>query len=147
MDTAAMQAFLAKPHDAVIATNRPGKSPQISTVWILWDGESFLFTTEKTTAKYANIVRDPNISVMINDSITHSYVAAYGRARLVEPEQYPALWNGLFEKYVPADIREQSIAANKAYEHAARIIIVLKPDKILSYGWDALAIQGDSTAS
>ncbi|HSS98625.1 MAG TPA: TIGR03618 family F420-dependent PPOX class oxidoreductase [Terriglobales bacterium] len=141
MDTEAIQAFLAQPHDAVIATNRPGKAPQLSTVWVLWDGESFVFTTEKTTAKYANIVRDPNIAVMVNDSATHTYVNAYGRAEMVEPERYPELWNALFEKYVPAEIREQSIEANKAYEQAARIIIVLKPEKIISYGWDALATQ------
>jgi PPOX class probable F420-dependent enzyme len=141
MDIAGLRAFLAQPHDAVIATNRPGKGPQLSAVWVLWDGESFIFTTEKTTAKYTNIVRDPNISVIVNDSVTHTYVNAYGRAEMVESQRYPELWNALFEKYVPAEIREQSIAANKAYEQAARIIIMLKPEKIISYGWDALSPQ------
>jgi PPOX class probable F420-dependent enzyme len=135
------EAFLAQPLDAVIATNRPGKSPQLSVVWALWDGDSFVFTTEKTTAKYTNIVRDPNISVMVVDPTNHAYVTASGRAEMVESERYPDLWNALFEKYVPADIREQSREANKRYEQAARVIIVLKPEKIMSYGWDALTTQ------
>lgn len=144
MDTA---AFLARPLDAVIATNRPEKAPQLSVVWVLWDGDSFIFTTEKTTAKYANIVRDPHISVMVVDPTNHAYVTGSGRAELVETERYPKLWNALFEKYVPAEIREQSIAANKAYEHAPRIIIKLKPEKLISYGWDALAQQEGTTVA
>ena len=66
MDAEAVQAFLAKPHDAIISANRAGKGSQLSPVWFLWDGESFLFTTQKASVKYANIVRDPNISVIVN---------------------------------------------------------------------------------
>ena len=135
MDTAALQAFLTQPHDAIIATNRPGKGPQLSPVWAVWDGESFVFTTTKDTAKHANIVRDPNISVIVNDPVTHTYVTAYGRAEMVGSERYPELWNALHEKYVPAEIREQSIAAGKVYEEAARSIIVLKPEKMVGYSW------------
>jgi nitroimidazol reductase NimA-like FMN-containing flavoprotein (pyridoxamine 5'-phosphate oxidase superfamily) len=51
MDTKTLQAFLAKTHDAIIATNQPGKGPQLSPVWFVWDGESFFFGTQKTTAK------------------------------------------------------------------------------------------------
>jgi len=76
MDAEALQAFLAKPHDAIISTNRVGKGPQLSPVWFVWDGESFLFSTQKASVKYANIVRDPNVSVMVNDSVTHTYVTA-----------------------------------------------------------------------
>jgi hypothetical protein len=44
MDAEALQAFLAKPNDAIVATNRPGKGSQLSPVWFLWDGESFFFS-------------------------------------------------------------------------------------------------------
>jgi nitroimidazol reductase NimA-like FMN-containing flavoprotein (pyridoxamine 5'-phosphate oxidase superfamily) len=47
MDAEALQAFLAKPHEAIVATNRVGKGPQLSPVWFLWDGEAFLFGTQK----------------------------------------------------------------------------------------------------
>ena len=42
MDRDALQAFLTQPHDAIIATNRAVKGSQLSPVWFVWDGESFL---------------------------------------------------------------------------------------------------------
>lgn len=137
MNAEALQTFLAKPHDAIVATNRPGKGPQLSAVWFLWDGESLFFTTKKATAKYSNIVRDPNISVMIHDTATHTWVTAYGRAEIVEMERYPELWNTLLEKYVPAERREQVAAAINNLTDSDRIAIVLKPEKIVS--WEGLA--------
>ncbi len=134
MDAEALQAFLAKPLDAVIATNRQGKGPQLSPVWFLWDGEAFLFGTQKTSAKYANIMRDPNISVIVNDPAT-TCVTACGRAEVIGPERYPKLWDAILEKYMkymPEDQREQIAAWGKAREHSERVFIALKPEKIIA---------------
>jgi len=138
MDAEALQAFLAQPHDAIISTNRVGKGSQLSPVWFVWDGESFLFSTQKASVKYANIVRDPNISVIVNDPVTHTYVTAYGRAEIVGLERYPELGNAIVEKYIPADQRQQFSAANQAIERASRVVIVLKPEKVVGWAWTAL---------
>lgn len=134
MDEEALQAFLAKPYDAIIATNRVGKGSQLAPVWFLWNGESFLFQTQKTSVKYANIVRDPNISVIINDPATNIYVTAYGRAEIAEKERYPKLSNTILEKYIPAERREQFNAVARMnlerIERAERVVIVLTPEKI-----------------
>ena len=74
MDRDALQAFLAQPHDAIISTNRVGKGSQLSPVWFVWDGESFLFFTQKSSVKYANIMHDPNISMIVNDPDTYTNV-------------------------------------------------------------------------
>ena len=133
MDAEALQAILAKPNEAIIATNRPGKGPQLSPVWFVWDGEAFLFTTQKVTTKYTNIVRNPNISLIINDTAAHACVTAYGRAEIVEVERYPELANTLAERYVPVAARERAAAAING--RADRIVIVLKPEKMT--GWSA----------
>lgn len=138
MDAKALQAFLAQPHDAIISTNRVGKGSQLSPVWFVWDGETFLFGTQKASVKYANIVRDPNISVMVNDPVTHTYVVAYGRAEIVGLERYPELSNTIVEKYIPADQQQQFSAANQVIERASRVVIVLKPEKVVSRVWTAL---------
>lgn len=135
MDAEAVQAFLAKPLDAIIATNRPGKGSQLSPVWFAWDGETFFFTSQKASAKYGNILRDPNISVIVNDTTTQTCVTACGRAEIVGPEQYPELVNALFEKYIPADRREQFAATMQAIERSNRVVVVLKPEKMI--GWTA----------
>jgi PPOX class probable F420-dependent enzyme len=141
MDTEALQAFLAQPHEAIIATNRAGKGPQLTPVWFVWDGESFLISMQKGSAKYANIARDPNISLIINNPVTHSCVTAYGRAEIVEPERYPEiveperypeLWDALAEKYIPSERREQFIAGMQAIiEPSVRGVIALKPEQVI----------------
>ena len=138
MDTEALQAFLAQPHDAIISTNRVGKGSQLSPVWFVWDGESFLFGTQKVSVKYANIVRDPNISVIVNDQVTHTYVTAYGRAEIVDLEQYPELDNAIVEKYIPADQRQQFEASNQGFLRVSRVVIILKPEKVVGWAWTAL---------
>jgi PPOX class probable F420-dependent enzyme len=138
MDPHAFQAFLAQPYDAIIATNRVGKGSQLSPVWFVWDGESFLFGTQKASVKYANIVRDPNISVIVSDPVTHTYVTAYGRAEIVGLERYPELDNAIVEKYIPADQRQQFEASNQDISRASRVVIVLKPEKVGGWAWTAL---------
>jgi PPOX class probable F420-dependent enzyme len=138
MDTAALQAFLAQPHEAIIATNRAGKGSQLTPVWFVWDGEAFLFGTQTASVKYANIVRNPNISVIVNDPVTYTYVTAYGRAKIVELERYPELSNAILEKYMPTHQRQQFSTALQAIERAARVVIVLKPEKIVGQSWTAL---------
>lgn len=130
MDRNALQAFLAQPHDAIIATNRVGKGSQLTPVWFFWDGESFLFSTQKASIKYANIVRDPNISVIVNDPATHTYVVAYGRAQIVELERYPELSETIVEKYVPLEQRQQFAEVSQPIERASRVVIVLKPEAL-----------------
>jgi PPOX class probable F420-dependent enzyme len=138
MDPHAFQAFLAQPHDAIIATNRVRKGAQLSPVWFVWNGESFLFSTQKASVKYANIVRDPTISVMVNDPVTHTYVVAYGRAEIVGLERYPGLENAIMEKYIPADQRRQFAAATQEISRASRVVIVLKPEKVVGWAWAPL---------
>ena len=138
MDAEALQAFLAKPHDAIVSTNRVGKGSQLNPVWFVWDGESFLFITQKASVKYANIVRDPNISVIVNDPVTHTYVVACGRAEIVGLARYPELENAILEKYIPADQRRQFSAATQAIEQASRVVIMLKPEKVVGRAWAAL---------
>jgi len=135
-----MHVDLLSKHDAIISTNRVGKGSQLNPVWFLWDGESFLFSTRKASVKYANIVRDPNISVIVNDPVTHTYVIAYGRAKIVELERYPELWNAIMEKYIPAEQRQQFSAASwtQATQQASRVVIVLKPERVVDRGWTVL---------
>lgn len=130
MDTEALRAFLAKPYDAIVATNRPGKGAQLTPIWFLWDGERFLFTTQRSTVKHANIVRDPNISLIVNDPTRPFCVTAYGRAELAEAEQYPDFWNELLTKYLPADRHEQFNARMRSNPRFDPIVVVLKPAKL-----------------
>ncbi|HZR39111.1 MAG TPA: PPOX class F420-dependent oxidoreductase [Ktedonobacteraceae bacterium] len=129
-----LEAFLAKPNDAIIAVNRPEKGAQLTPVWFLWDGGVFYFSTQKATAKYFNMKRDPKISVMINDTAAHSYVTAHGQAEILEMREVnPELAGKMLEKYVPEEQREQFAAMIASAQTSERVVIKLRPEKMVSF--------------
>jgi PPOX class probable F420-dependent enzyme len=133
MNKEELQVFLARPNDAIIAANRPGKGAQLTPVWFLWDGESFIFSTQKATAKYLNIKRDPNISVIVNEE-GQGFVSAHGQAQIRESgEVDPERVGNMLEKYVPAEQREKFLQAIQSAQVSERIIIELRPEKIVSF--------------
>ena len=53
---------------ATVATTLPGGQPQTSIVWVRADGDDVLFSTIKGRRKYANLTRDPRVSVLVTDA-------------------------------------------------------------------------------
>ena len=53
---------------ATVATVQPGGQPQTSVVWVRTDGDDVLFSTIKGRRKYANLTRDPRVSVLVFDA-------------------------------------------------------------------------------
>ncbi len=78
-----MDAFLAEPHTLVIATLRRDGIAHLATVWYRWDGAVFWISTNRTTAKYRNMVRDPRVTVLVDAPPRETSVTAYGRAEVV----------------------------------------------------------------
>src|SRR5579884_1561937 len=126
-----LQAFLAKPNDAIIAVNRAGKGAQLTPVWFVWDGETFYFSTGKATAKYTNMKRDPNISLIINDQAAHAFVTAHGSAHILEGDKInPKILGSILEKYIPdEEQRKQFIAMMETRPSYERIVVALHPEK------------------
>ena len=48
------------------------------------------------------------------------------------------LGNAIMEKYLPADQQQQFSAANQGFLQASRVVIVLKPEKVVGWAWTAL---------
>lgn len=94
-------AFLAEPHTVVVATLRRDGRPQLSTTWYRWDGAAFWIATDRTTAKYANLVRDPRVTLLVDAPPRETSVVAYGRAEEIARDA--AAWDGalaIVERYV-----------------------------------------------
>ncbi len=121
-------ALLAQPNTAVIGVNRAHGAPQLTVVWYTWDGKDFYFTTTKDRAKYVNIKRNPVISLLVDDSATHTSVTAYGQAEIVE-QHIAELARPIIEKYVPEAQREETL--NSIANDPNRVIVVLHPEKII----------------
>jgi PPOX class probable F420-dependent enzyme len=125
-----INTLLAKPLDAVLAVSRPSGGPQLTVVWFSWDGEAFYLSTTRDRAKYPNITRDPQVSLLVNDQAAHHYLAAYGRAEIVEDdyERIAALAAPIIAKHMPG--APPATAESQRADH--RVIVVLRPDKLIS---------------
>lgn len=126
MTPEAISALLAKKNNAIVGVNRAAGGPQLTPVWYAWDGTTFRFSTTNDRAKYANIARDPNITLIVDDP-QDGYVAAYGRAEIVE-ENVGEQSRPIVEKYMGDNI-EQGLAMLGAPN---RVLVMLRPEKLLS---------------
>jgi len=125
-------AFLAGKHNAILATIKQDGSPQLTPVWYRWDGEQFWVSITKERAKYKNILRDPRVSLCIDDVGTFTTVIASGKAHFTEDN----LWADtlkIVERYRGA---EQGAVAvkNMQEKKEPRVLLVLKPEKVISWG-------------
>lgn len=128
MITEQQAALLAQPNTAVLGINRAKGAPQLSVVWYVWDGSDFIFYTRKDRAKYKNIKRNPAISLMVDDTPTHTSVVAYGQAEIVEHD-FTALAGLLMEKYYPEARRDEAL--KELLDDPMSVMVVLHPEKIL----------------
>jgi PPOX class probable F420-dependent enzyme len=122
-------AQLAKPLNAIVAVNRQSGGPQLTPVWFYWDGAAFYFSTTRSRSKYPNIRDNPEISMMVDDLAAHKYIAAYGRAEIVEGdrERVVALTVPIMEKYAPGKARDMT--ANMEQD---RVVVVLRPERVVT---------------
>jgi PPOX class probable F420-dependent enzyme len=104
--TEQINAFLSNPsqRNAILAVNQPQGGPQLTPVWYVWDGEAFWFSIRNTSTKYRHITRAPDISVLVDEPATASYVLAYGRAEvLTENLRTYSVLRTMLEKYTTPD--------------------------------------------
>lgn len=60
-----VDAFLAGPNPAVVATVRPDGAPHAVPTWYLWDGGRVLLNMAATRARLDNLRREPRIALTV----------------------------------------------------------------------------------
>ena len=78
--------LFTKPAFANLATVMPDGSPQVTPVWVDFDGSHILFNSALGRVKDKNIRRDPRVSVAIQDP-GNPYRYLEVRGRVVEITQ------------------------------------------------------------
>jgi len=124
-----LHGLLKQRNNAILAVNRRSGAPHVTPVWYLWDGEDFYVNITTDGAKYANIQRDPSISLVVADG--PGYVAVYGEAEIFDQTHpsIPALTDQLISKYVADEQREQFL---KIVKEQDRVTIKLHPEKVVT---------------
>lgn len=82
-------------------------------------------STTRSRAKFQNLLRDPAISLLVNDPESLTYVVAYGTA-VVEETGHAELSRRLFARYGPgADPGDRPTDPD-------RVVVALTPDRLLT---------------
>ena len=65
---------------ANVATIRKDGSPQVSPIWVDFDGTHIILNSEETRAKVKNLKRDPRVAISVfNHDNPYEYVQISGR--------------------------------------------------------------------
>ncbi|HEY2551505.1 MAG TPA: PPOX class F420-dependent oxidoreductase [Streptosporangiaceae bacterium] len=110
---------------AVVATIDPGGRPQSSVVWVTSDGDDVLFSTIKGRRKYANLSREPRLSVLVYDPADpYTYAEVRGSAVLTD-DPAAELIEQLAVKYTGRPFGERP--------GEQRVIVRVTPDHVVLY--------------
>jgi PPOX class probable F420-dependent enzyme len=102
--TDAQIQVLKNPNFAFMATLMPDGRPQVSPVWIEYDGKHVLINSEEKRLKVRNLKRDPRISVAIaKQENPYEYVEIRGKVVDMTTEGAAEDIDRLAKKYLGQD--------------------------------------------
>ncbi len=112
---------------AHFATIMPDGSPQVTPVWVEYDGEYVLVNTAKGRQKDRNVERDPRVAIEIQDpDNAYRFVQIRGQVVEITEEGADDLIDQLSEKYT----------GNPVYQNRrpdeTRITMKIKPEHVSS---------------
>lgn len=137
-----MRAFLEAGRDLQVASINADGTPHLVTMWyVLRDGEIAFWTYGKSQ-KVMNLRRDPRLSVLVATGDKYEElkgVSIIGRAEIVDdPDAVLGYGEAVYERYW-GPLNDIVIDGVRAMS-AKRVVIVVKPEKILS--WDHSKLAG-----
>jgi len=133
-----MNAFLARPLIARLATVKPNHRPHVVPVWFEWDGRYLWITIDRRSQKFRNLSARPYCAVTIDETLgglRFIGVIFEGRVELI---QEPAEWaRQVVVRVYTRYLGEEGIEARtpqRMITQGQHVIVKLIPEKILT--WD-----------
>ena len=125
-----LDAFLAQPHIAIVATASPAAVPHAMPIWYSWRDGKLLFHTGEGSKKMRNLRQNNRISVVV-DSKTAPYKVVVIEGTTTASPGDPALAREIAIHYLGPQRGEQYAAANAG---APGTLVAVTPTKVIS--WD-----------
>lgn len=136
MTKAEMDAFLAQPALARIATVRPDGRPHVVPIWFWWDGTSIYMETPPTFVKARNLKQNPNCAISIDiteGGLRFKAVILEGQVELIEDRTFVLdMVTRIYTKYLGVE-GAQSPTPQRMI-NSEHVIIKMTPARILT--WD-----------
>jgi PPOX class probable F420-dependent enzyme len=121
--------LLTKPAFANLATLNPDGSPQVTPVWVDFDGSHVIVNTARGRVKAKNLAREPRVALSIADPENpYRYLGIQGRVVEMTEKGGDAHIDKMAKKYLGKD----SYPGRKAGE--VRIVVKIEPDKVHTNG-------------
>lgn len=121
--------LLDKKAFASLATLNADGSPQVTPVWIDWDGANLLVNTAQGRVKDRNLRRNPKVALSILDPDNpYRYLAVQGRVTKVTTDGADAHIDKMAKKYMGKD----SYPFRTPTE--VRVLFVIAPEKVHTNG-------------
>jgi PPOX class probable F420-dependent enzyme len=112
-----------------LATLRSDGSPQVTPVWVDWDGEHVLVNTLWARSKPHQIERDPRVEIAVFSlENPYQHVRIAGRAELVEEGAEEHI-DKLSQKYVGEEVYPWRAPGDR------RVIVRITPERVADYGF------------
>lgn len=114
---------------AHLATLNPGGEPQVSPVWIDFDGENVLINSAEGRAKVRNLDRDPRVALSVHDQANpYRYIQVRGEVVEKTHDGADEHIDALAKRYLDAD----SYPFRSPGE--VRVIYKIRPERVQAYG-------------
>ena len=108
-----------------LATINKDGSPQVSPVWVDFDGACVIVNSEQKRRKVRNIKRDPRVALSVTDpENSYHYIEIRGRVVGITPEGAAAHIDKMAKKYMGLD----KYPYNKPDD--VRVIIKIEPEHV-----------------
>jgi len=115
-----------------LATVRYDGRPHVVPIWFVLDGEKLIFTTGESSVKAKNMLRDPRVSLSVDDQIPpYSFVTVEGTVSISEnPEEMLHWATRIGARYMG---EEQAEAFGKRNAVKGELLVTITPSKVIAY--------------
>lgn len=124
--------LLDRPRTAKIATVRKDGRPHIAPIWFDLEGDIFVFTTWHKSVKGLNLLRDPRVSLCIDDELPpFAYALIEGTATFHDDVELLQQWaTRIAGRYMGLD---QAEAYGKRNSVPGELVVKVTPHKVSAY--------------
>jgi PPOX class probable F420-dependent enzyme len=126
-----VRKLLEAPNVANLVTLMPDGSPQVTPVWVDFDGTHILVNTAEARQKTRNVRRDPRVAISVfNHESPYSYATFRGRVVEITHEGADQHIDRMAKKYLGRDTYPFRQPGER------RIILKIKPEHVSSMATD-----------
>lgn len=129
-----IREFIEGETFGALATKTPDGVPHVTVVWVDYDGEYLRVNTGRERQKVANASIDPSVGIAVIDPARpYQYVSVQGEVVEFVEDGAVAHYDELGRRY----LNEENLYEKRhADEGQVRIIWHIRPDNILTWGFD-----------